>query len=477
MRFGSWYLVFAAYNAGYGAVLRSITNYNTNDYWELVKHESGLPWESSVYVPKILAAAIVGRNQAAFGFGEVTPDPPFAYEEVEVPAGTTLATVARAAGAKTEVIEALNPHLLREPDAARARARRACACRREPRPSTPPNIDKARGGRQGRHRGAALRRDAGRRRAGARPRGARAAAAERRQGLGRAARRDGDRRAAKRGGAATARTSAARRRRRRRARRRGRSRRRPATTTPCWSRCPSGRSATRDASASSTGRATATASTRSPTRSACAARSSCEWNNVDPGAKLHPRMVLQIFVRKDFDPAGVMLLDPAKVRVVTLGSEEFLELETARRGKKRLFYTAKSGRHAGQARAPLRADAGRSRAHQPVLVQHGAARRRAHRRLFADGRGAPRAHDGDDAGEEAPRARRDHRRRDARRRRTRPPRRSRRRRSPRSDDEAGRQAAAKPAASPDGQVRQADKAGSRTRSPTRRPTRPRGKKK
>ena len=68
-----------------------------------------------------------------------------------------------------------------------------------------------------------------------------------------------------------------------------------------------------------------------------------EWNNLDPGAKLHPRMVLQIFVRKDFDPAGVLLLDPAKVRVVTLGSEEFLELETARRGKKRLYYTAKGG--------------------------------------------------------------------------------------------------------------------------------------
>src|SRR4051812_26426341 len=113
VRFGSWYLVFAAYNAGYGAVLRSITNYNCNDYWELIKHESGLPWESSLYVPKILAAAIVGRNQGAFGFGDVVADPPFAYEEVEVPAGTTLATVARAAGAKTEVVEALNPHLLR----------------------------------------------------------------------------------------------------------------------------------------------------------------------------------------------------------------------------------------------------------------------------------------------------------------------------------------------------------------------------
>src|SRR4029079_15493900 len=35
--------------------------------------------------------------------------------------------------------------------------------------------------------------------------------------------------------------------------------------------------------------------------------------------------------------------DPAKVRVVTLGSEEFLQLENARHGKKRLYYTAKTG--------------------------------------------------------------------------------------------------------------------------------------
>ena len=68
-----------------------------------------------------------------------------------------------------------------------------------------------------------------------------------------------------------------------------------------------------------------------------------EWNNLDPSAKLHPGMVLQVFVRKDFDPTGVMLLDPSRVRVVTLGSEEFLELETARRGKKRLMYTCKAG--------------------------------------------------------------------------------------------------------------------------------------
>ena len=113
VRFGSWYLVFAAYNAGYGSVLRSITSYNTNDYWELTRHEAGLPWESTLYVPKILAAAIVGHNLAAFGFADVTADAPFAYEQVDVPPGTALATVARAAGTKPEVIEALNPDLIR----------------------------------------------------------------------------------------------------------------------------------------------------------------------------------------------------------------------------------------------------------------------------------------------------------------------------------------------------------------------------
>src|SRR5262249_56318381 len=113
VRVGSWYLVFAAYNCGYGAVLRSITSYNTNDYWELVKHESGLPWESSLYVPKILAAAIVGRNLDAFGFADLAADGPLTYEEVEVPAGPTVAAVARAAATKTEGIEALHPRPVR----------------------------------------------------------------------------------------------------------------------------------------------------------------------------------------------------------------------------------------------------------------------------------------------------------------------------------------------------------------------------
>lgn len=112
-RFGDWDLAMAAYNAGYGAVLRSIARYNTNDFWRLLDYESALPWESSIYVPKALAAAIVGRNRALFGFADVAPAPAFAYDEVTVPTSVALSVVARAAGVDTRAVEELNPHLRR----------------------------------------------------------------------------------------------------------------------------------------------------------------------------------------------------------------------------------------------------------------------------------------------------------------------------------------------------------------------------
>ena len=39
------------------------------------RERGSLPWETTLYVPKILAAAIVGRNLAAFGFEGVEPEP------------------------------------------------------------------------------------------------------------------------------------------------------------------------------------------------------------------------------------------------------------------------------------------------------------------------------------------------------------------------------------------------------------------
>jgi membrane-bound lytic murein transglycosylase D len=326
VRFGSWQLAFAAYHAGYGGVLRSIQRFNTNDYWELCRHEAGLPWETTLYVPKILAAAIIGHNLQAFGFGDVAPDPPWAYEKVEVPPSTTLATVARAAGVRPEAVESLNPELLRgrtPPD------RRAGPVRLPV--GTAAAFAQAFEGARGaadivetvvlrfgesledvaRSRGVALRelkklngvRETGELRAGASvvvPVRGEAAAPPPAVASGEAE----DEVLV----AVPERTFSY----------EGRER--------VFYRAREGDSLEEIAGVFGVG-----------------IDELVEWNNLDPDAKLHPKLVLQIFVKKGFDRAGVALLDPARVRAVTLGSEEFLALEAARRGKTRLQYVARPG--------------------------------------------------------------------------------------------------------------------------------------
>jgi membrane-bound lytic murein transglycosylase D len=119
-RFGDWDLAMAAYNAGYGAILRSIARYNTNDYWQLCLYENALAWEATLYVPKALAVAIVGHNPEVFGFGDVKADAAEPWEEVTVPVSMSIGVVARAASTTAEKIKKLNPQLRRNrtpPDA------------------------------------------------------------------------------------------------------------------------------------------------------------------------------------------------------------------------------------------------------------------------------------------------------------------------------------------------------------------------
>jgi membrane-bound lytic murein transglycosylase D len=110
-RFGSWELALAGYNMGYGGIAAVVRRYNTNDFWSLEHTEGTLPWETTLYVPKILAAAVVSHNLAAFGFGDLVIDAPVEFDEVNVPPGTPLALVAQAAGCTLKDVEALNPEL------------------------------------------------------------------------------------------------------------------------------------------------------------------------------------------------------------------------------------------------------------------------------------------------------------------------------------------------------------------------------
>jgi membrane-bound lytic murein transglycosylase D len=112
-RFGDWHIALAAFNAGYGAVLRSIARYNTNDYYQLCEYENGLPWETCLYTPKVLAVAIVGHNRAAFGYDQLKDTQPETWEDVAVPTSMSLAMIAKVAGATEADIKRLNPQLRR----------------------------------------------------------------------------------------------------------------------------------------------------------------------------------------------------------------------------------------------------------------------------------------------------------------------------------------------------------------------------
>jgi membrane-bound lytic murein transglycosylase D len=110
-RFADWHVALAAFNMGYGAMLRSIARYNTNDYYRLCEYENAIPWETCLYTPKVLAAAIVGHNRAAFGFDKLRPATTETWEEIAIPISTSLAAIARIAGASEADLKRLNPQL------------------------------------------------------------------------------------------------------------------------------------------------------------------------------------------------------------------------------------------------------------------------------------------------------------------------------------------------------------------------------
>jgi membrane-bound lytic murein transglycosylase D len=117
--YGSWYLAAAAYNGGPGRVSRGLKRFSDEmdgsegeDRFFTLAEQRYLPSETKAYVPKLIAAAMVAKEPARYGL-RVDTLPPFAYDSVDVPAGTSLSAVAKAAGVKLDDIRDLNPHYLR----------------------------------------------------------------------------------------------------------------------------------------------------------------------------------------------------------------------------------------------------------------------------------------------------------------------------------------------------------------------------
>jgi membrane-bound lytic murein transglycosylase D len=114
-RFGSWELALAAYNAGYGLVMTAVDRHNTNNFWALTEIESGLPHDTTNYVPKIFAAAVVAANRDAFGVDAATVRslPAAEWVDLEVGGATALAEMAKLLEVDPELLGELNARYIR----------------------------------------------------------------------------------------------------------------------------------------------------------------------------------------------------------------------------------------------------------------------------------------------------------------------------------------------------------------------------
>lgn len=109
---GDWHLVLAAYNGGLGRVQRAMKRSGRDDFWSLSTSTRYLPRETREYVPLILAAIIVAKNPAQYGF-EIAAEEPIAYEKVLVPKAIDLRRAAEWTDRSIDEIQALNPELRR----------------------------------------------------------------------------------------------------------------------------------------------------------------------------------------------------------------------------------------------------------------------------------------------------------------------------------------------------------------------------
>ncbi len=111
--FGSdWHLAMASYNGGPGRVQRAIRRSGQKDFWNLTASSRYLPRETREYVPMILAAIVIAKNPAQYGF-DFEPQLPLAYEKVQITDPIDLRLVAEWTNAPIADIETLNPELRR----------------------------------------------------------------------------------------------------------------------------------------------------------------------------------------------------------------------------------------------------------------------------------------------------------------------------------------------------------------------------
>lgn len=120
--FGDWYLAFAAYNGGEGR-LREHIKYGRQlgygnppyEFWDMVPNPShkgsGLPKETRLYVPKILAMIFISKNPEKYGFTK-NPEKNFEWKIIDIDKTVTIEDIAKCSKLDVKLLRDYNPELL-----------------------------------------------------------------------------------------------------------------------------------------------------------------------------------------------------------------------------------------------------------------------------------------------------------------------------------------------------------------------------
>jgi len=109
---GDWHLALASYNGGPGRMQRALKTARVDNFWTLTEKSKILPRETREYVPMILAAMVIARNPAQYGF-DFESENPTVFDKVTLPRPVDLRRVAEWTDSSIDEIQALNPELRR----------------------------------------------------------------------------------------------------------------------------------------------------------------------------------------------------------------------------------------------------------------------------------------------------------------------------------------------------------------------------
>jgi peptidoglycan lytic transglycosylase D len=118
-RLGSVYLAAAAYNAGAGRIERAIRrlpgevdSVDDQTFFQIADHRN-VRRETRDYVPKLIAAALIAKQPARYGFTDIQRLPPLVFDEVSIPDATGLDVLAGLADTSVAAMLELNPQFVR----------------------------------------------------------------------------------------------------------------------------------------------------------------------------------------------------------------------------------------------------------------------------------------------------------------------------------------------------------------------------